>query len=210
MSQNNSSEESLDRYIRFYELFRSYVRHEDNLINNRLTWILTIHGFLYATYGFTLQKELEVIGALRSPAAPFICYSLFQAQMFLLCIAVVGLSISFFGWRSIRAAKRAAVSVDAVFRKNTTIQTNERIARTETAHWIDPPSWSEDTHIHVISGIYKVPAILGGGHPYSVNVGVSASITIPSILLSSWVISLLVLWGVWRNNSGLLCFPYLW
>jgi hypothetical protein len=46
--------------IPIYELFRDYVKHQDSLINNRLSWLLTIHGFLYATYGFTIQKKLEV------------------------------------------------------------------------------------------------------------------------------------------------------
>jgi hypothetical protein len=43
-----------------YKTFREYIRHEDALINNRMTWVFTIHGFLYATYGFTIQKKLEV------------------------------------------------------------------------------------------------------------------------------------------------------
>jgi hypothetical protein len=50
-----------EQNLRVYEAFRNYARHEDNLINNRVMWLLSIHGFLYATYGLTLQKKLEII-----------------------------------------------------------------------------------------------------------------------------------------------------
>lgn len=36
------------------------MQHEDNLINHRLLWNLNIQGFLFATYGFCLQKILEI------------------------------------------------------------------------------------------------------------------------------------------------------
>jgi hypothetical protein len=44
--------------LRLYEVFRGYIKHEDGLIDNRVTWLSQIHGFLYATYGLTLQKKL--------------------------------------------------------------------------------------------------------------------------------------------------------
>jgi hypothetical protein len=38
--------------IDHYKIFRSYVEHEDALINNRLTWTTAIQGFLFAIYSF--------------------------------------------------------------------------------------------------------------------------------------------------------------
>ena len=46
-----------------YRIFREYLQHEDGLANNRLSWMLTIHGFLYASYAFTIQTKLQVGGS---------------------------------------------------------------------------------------------------------------------------------------------------
>jgi hypothetical protein len=44
-----------------YKIFRAYVEHEDVLVNNRLLWNINIQGFLFATYGFSVQKLAEVV-----------------------------------------------------------------------------------------------------------------------------------------------------
>jgi hypothetical protein len=46
--------------LKVYETFRKYVKHEDNLVNQRMSWMLMIHGFLYAAYALTVQKKLEI------------------------------------------------------------------------------------------------------------------------------------------------------
>jgi hypothetical protein len=190
---------SLTDYLAFYETFRNYVRHEDNLINNRLSWILTIHGFLYATYGFTLQKELEVI---RGPlAADFhnspLCHSLSQAEIFLLCIALVGACISILGWRSIRAAHKSASSVDFVFRSNA-IHTMTTIR-----------NGNDDTDLQVFLDAYNFPAILGGGNKRIPGSGISAAFVIPWILFVSWLISIFILLFVWYDNANVFCSPFI-
>ncbi len=38
-----------------YDLYRDYVKHEDELINRRLSWNLTLQGFLFAAYGVSFQ-----------------------------------------------------------------------------------------------------------------------------------------------------------
>jgi hypothetical protein len=45
--------------VQYYRIFRDYLKHEDALINHRLQWNLTIQAFLFATYGFCLQKLLD-------------------------------------------------------------------------------------------------------------------------------------------------------
>jgi hypothetical protein len=49
-----------------YQIFREYLQHEDELANNRLSWMLTIHGFLYASYAFTVQTKLVVAQRINS------------------------------------------------------------------------------------------------------------------------------------------------
>src|SRR5262249_54976573 len=41
--------------IALYGVYRGYLEHEDELINRRLSWNLTLQGFLFAAYGVTLQ-----------------------------------------------------------------------------------------------------------------------------------------------------------
>jgi hypothetical protein len=43
----------------YYDIYRKYRLAEQNLLNNRLTWNLTIQGFLFATYGLSSQKQLS-------------------------------------------------------------------------------------------------------------------------------------------------------
>jgi hypothetical protein len=44
-----------EKLAEHFELYRDYVKHEDELINRRLTWLLTVQGFLFAAYGLTNQ-----------------------------------------------------------------------------------------------------------------------------------------------------------
>jgi hypothetical protein len=37
-------------------IYRLYVQYEDDLINNRTTWLITIQAFLLATFGVFLPK----------------------------------------------------------------------------------------------------------------------------------------------------------
>ena len=43
--------------VKFFELTRAQVEHEDSLIHYRVTWLLTLQGFLFAAYGLSLGAE---------------------------------------------------------------------------------------------------------------------------------------------------------
>lgn len=55
--------------LAYWEQFRHAIMHEDNLVNHRLTWLLTIEGFLIGGF-FVLQNSmlskhlaaLEIVG----------------------------------------------------------------------------------------------------------------------------------------------------
>ena len=38
-----------------YEITREHITHEDNLVNNRLTWFLVVQSLLFAAYGVVLD-----------------------------------------------------------------------------------------------------------------------------------------------------------
>lgn len=104
---------ALGEAVLIYQQFRDYAKHEDGLINNRMTWIFNIHGFLYATYGFTLQKKLEIISSnsttILSKYGEFhhdtrelwrignLGVAIIEIDVFLLGISVLGLFLSLFG-----------------------------------------------------------------------------------------------------------------
>ncbi len=57
LNQIDSSEDNSVKYRELYKILRAYVVHEDNLINNRLGWLLTSQGLLFSAYAFSLGKE---------------------------------------------------------------------------------------------------------------------------------------------------------
>jgi hypothetical protein len=46
--------------LEYFKIFREYRMCEQNLLNHRITWNLAIQGFLFATYGFCIQKLVEI------------------------------------------------------------------------------------------------------------------------------------------------------
>jgi hypothetical protein len=197
-----------EQNLRVYETFRNYARHEDNLINNRVMWLLSIHGFLYATYGLTLQKKLEIIekiSLITSKAGPppyltvddihtymsenHLDLTLTYTSLFLFLISAVGFSISLYAFRSIRAAKKSVINLQAIFRLNFTIKQSQKDK--------DDPG----KNIEGVANIGEaedgkevyVPDIAGGGRKFLSRSGHSASVTIPIILASSWFLSFIAL-----------------
>jgi hypothetical protein len=180
----------LTDWIMVYNLFRDYVKHEDDLINNRLMWILSIHGFLYATYGFTIQKKLEVARQLAVDTKDltrehFLCYfqkanlsiSVAQIELFLACIVIVGFFISFVGLVSIAAARAAQYSVRDIFHCQFTNTHRQRYGAEHTFKF-------GNNGKEII-----VPSITGGGAPQTHKRGAISPIWIPSILMASWIVA---------------------
>jgi hypothetical protein len=120
----------MERFEERYKLFREYVEHEDALINNRLTWLITIHGFLYAAYALSVGKYVEVRERMvsscasvgRGTAAFYDClseritYSSY-ADIIFLCLAIcaIGVVICIVASVSIDGAKRAIDGIYNIF-----------------------------------------------------------------------------------------------
>jgi len=206
-----------DVNIKIYEVFRDYIKHEDNLINNRLTWILTIHGFLYATYGLTMQKKMEIAQKIASdlttPAAPRsyndysqiagLCHTLWLSDRFLICISIIGLVISICGSTSIIAAVFASGRITTIFQDlyplKTSKQDAEEVGRGwrqrlsyRIRQWVSIKEWRRRTTkvIDINKGgtsEVKLPTIVGGGNIIALRTGMIAPLLIPAVLLSSWL-----------------------
>lgn len=51
-----------EEYLPCCELSREFVKHEDSLTNNRITWLLTVHGLLFAALGVVLSEDMKLSG----------------------------------------------------------------------------------------------------------------------------------------------------
>jgi hypothetical protein len=103
--------------LEYYGALRKYVEHEDELINSRLTWSLTIHGFLFTGFALLLSKAADVLIELSKPhGAP---QTLLIASVFVLLslqavIAFVGAVLSHTANGAIKAAHNAIQHVSAI------------------------------------------------------------------------------------------------
>lgn len=83
-----------------YEVFRDYVKHEDSLINNRLTWLLISQGLIFNAYS-TLEKS-KIDACINHHAGITADLSALQGAL-----GVVGLLICVFSFLGIQAARYA-------------------------------------------------------------------------------------------------------
>ena len=47
----------------YYERCREFIVHEDDLIHQRLTWFITLQGFLFGAYGFSMSAQANSLTA---------------------------------------------------------------------------------------------------------------------------------------------------
>jgi hypothetical protein len=185
-----------------YQIFREYLQHEDGLANNRLSWMLTIHGFLYASYAFTIQTKIQVAQRISSdllthPGAdsagdagsypvPFLIASIWQVDSVIFLICVVGFFISFVALQSIRAAGKANETILKVFEKQFGVQ----------------PAFGAPETVLVANKLI-LPTIAGGGDHQNIPRGFLSAAWIPVFLMSGWVFSLLFdAWLIWYGRMG--------
>ena len=181
-----------------YQIFREYLQHEDGLANNRLSWMLTIHGFLYASYAFTIQTKLQVAQRINSdllthsPGADsaehasnypvsFLIASIWQVNSVIFLICFVGFFISLVALRSIGAAGKANETILKVFEKQFCVQ----------------PAFGAPKTVLVANKLI-FPTIAGGGDHQNIPREFSSARWIPVFLMSGWVFSLLFgAWLIW-------------
>jgi hypothetical protein len=95
--------------LSLYGKFRDYLEHEDDLINSRLTWSLTVHGFLFASYGILLGKIADDFTELQKVGTHILLEEHIISALFLfqVPVAALGLFIGYSSWRAIIASHNA-------------------------------------------------------------------------------------------------------
>ena len=84
--------DSFERLTTLYNIYRDYMKHEDDLLNQRTTWLLVIQGFLFATLGvlgeWVLQPGQDRLGIERQ----FLVYVLVVVGVVVASVAFLGIT----------------------------------------------------------------------------------------------------------------------
>ena len=74
-----------------YCIYRDYVAHEDDLINNRAGWFIQLHSFLIASYGIVVASVITTFFPSEHASVPAILPQLVACGL-LLGITIIGAS----------------------------------------------------------------------------------------------------------------------
>lgn len=98
----------------WFDRYRDYVKHEDGLINNRITWLVAMQSILVGTFSFACQKIYELHSPPKGtigPEGPDVATLVYLAL--LLGLGVIGYLFASISRQSIVAADRAISSLRA-------------------------------------------------------------------------------------------------
>ena len=156
-----------------FESVRSYIRHEDNLINNRLTWLLIAQGLIFNAYSGVLKNTTELSLALAQSKKAVLVLQLQSLQRFSLTLEIIGFLIGCIGLMGVVAATLSIRSLENSFQdlaekhqadmdKDILLSMNKRMS----AKWLD---------------------VTGGGDAIAKPLGFIAPIGIPLIVCGAWI-----------------------
>jgi hypothetical protein len=189
--------------VHYYEIMRAYIVHEDDLINSRLTWSLTITGFLVAAYALLAGKVTDLLAdktaflaALASllkekPGSPSITTTvtavtdhlrdmhvmIFFLLLAMIAVAVVGAVVTTLSYLAIFAAHQSIASL-------TSLAKHGLLEATGGGETIAPYC-------------LPLPRVIGGGAPIADTHGRAGAyyLEVPRWLTRVWTILLLIAIG---------------
>jgi hypothetical protein len=100
--------------LEVYEVYRDYLKHEDNLINNRMTWLILSQSFFFTTYALALSRLSDARAETQE-----------QIELFLNSVAMLGIVVGFATCMSILAALNAIEGLRRRWGNHTTGDANE-------------------------------------------------------------------------------------
>lgn len=127
----HSSVNSIGDVFTYYDKIRSYIQHEDGLVNSRLTWSLTIHGFLFAIYGLLEGKIADQFLSIAKPGGSLLVAENIISALFLLQlpVATFGLMVGLQSRRAIVAAHNAIQHLFAISEASALLTTRPVLPR---------------------------------------------------------------------------------
>lgn len=151
-----------------YNIYRNYVEHEDDLINNRVGWFIQLHSFLIASYGIVFAALISTFFVQGTPLVPPIGPQGVACGL-LIGIAFIGSASAFSATQSITAANDAIQELNRRWK----ILFEQR------------------------GGGLNLPGLTGGGHPGSTARGARFQLVLPRVLVVLWFISFSVPAAFW-------------
>ena len=152
-----------------YGVYRNYLNHEHNLINQRLGWNFTIQGFLFTSYAFVSNKIADVRIELAKEAVGSVALlrsAQYDLQLLLLVVAAAGLCTSVAVHFSTWAARMAADELRKRWSKLI---------------------YEEGQTLEDLSLSRGYPQIMGGGHPDAVKAGFYAPAILSFAFALAWL-----------------------
>jgi len=157
--------------VELYGVYRSYAQHEDNLINHRTTWLVTVTSFLITTLGLVFQAGLTTASTFaKLPAAERVeVADLHKALLagwtfFSALVILAGLGTSLTALFSVRAAHLALYRLKA--------------------------KWEQ------VEAADLLPELLGGGHRRAVVYGLHMPNVLPATFLAIWLLASLLIGAI--------------
>jgi hypothetical protein len=98
----------------YFERIRSYIQHEDGLISSRLTWSLTVHGFLFAIYGLMAGKLIDILLSDKLSVVPPLHWAFSALLGVQSIVALFGFGVGFQSRVAIAAASRALIHIRSI------------------------------------------------------------------------------------------------
>jgi hypothetical protein len=146
----------------YFHLFRDYRIREHDILNHRLTWNLTVQGFLFVTYGYCVQKLAEVEAGENGVDSTLahISHAMFQLKLITRLIPLAGL----------------AMSVVMVFAVITTYRVLSKLQK----------EWNEKIDRHEP----YMPNPSGAAIKWATLSGLSPPLLLPVIFILAWIVIL--------------------
>ena len=210
----NAHPMTFDEYLNWYSVHKNYLNHENDLINYRVGWVLSLHGFLYASYALVLTTQMTALFSAKNiflhhrfnPVQAAQCGLLSQSEMFLLGISVIGMAISVAGLAGARLAQKSMKNVARSFR----VQNRVRVLYRERGfsgqeEGVPHYKYTKRPIRYLIRDGFFLPGLTGGGSKHVSRWGSYSSIAIPFALAMGWFISFFVLLNSASKNLEFAC-----
>ena len=102
--------------LELFQVFISYIRHENELLHHRTTWFLAIQSLLAAATGFVFNTYLGHVVKYLNGSAALPSVEASQAAFMWIACAFIGVGTSHNACISINAALRAQDAVEALWK----------------------------------------------------------------------------------------------
>lgn len=148
-----------------YRIYRSYEEHENGLLNQRVTWLITVQSVLIASFAFMIHKNYELAEKIIASGKPYPRFIFDELDLTSTQVLYVIATAGFFF--ALVAALGVATAIMA-----------QREIRTKWA------SVAKDNSKHPT--LTQLPPLAGGGHWIAATLGGAFAASIPSFFTLLW------------------------